>query len=227
VLAVRRPRLAHRGFSRDPQLVHQPSDPLGVDRVALPLKLFGRAAIAVGRPSARHVDQGVSHLPVLARPGFVVDAAARHAQDLAEQLDRIMLIQQQHHFSFLCPMEAGPLEAFSRISFSSVMRPRACSSSAIRACSSVRTLAVSKIVWARSRRAVFQVARRVGLRPCLRQASALGLGACQDVQDQLSLELGGELTAFLHSGAPPSGPAAYIMHLSRFRGALHSSLPHP
>src|SRR5262249_44747152 len=91
---------------------------------------------------------------------------------LAELIDRKLFTQQQHHLSFLVESEASLLEAFFRISFSRVIRPRTCSSSAIRACSAERAASPSKTRWARSRNAAFHKATRFGPRPCLRQASA-------------------------------------------------------
>jgi hypothetical protein len=82
--AVGRSRLPFRGFPHDSQFVHQLADELGVDHAALTFELLGEAAIAVGRPSAGHFDQGVAERPVLVRSGCVVDAAAGHAQYIAE-----------------------------------------------------------------------------------------------------------------------------------------------
>src|SRR5207249_877495 len=89
-----------------------------------------------------------------------------------EILDRKLFTQQQHHLSFLAERQASLRDTFFRISFSRVIRPRTCSSSATRDCSAVRDASLAKTVWARSRKVVFQRPSRLGLSPCLRQASA-------------------------------------------------------
>src|SRR5271157_5518167 len=77
--------------------------------------------------------------------------------------------------SLLCASVRGlalPLGDFFRISFSRVSRPSTRSSSAILDCSAVSGTSVWKTICARSKKALFQLAKRFGLSECLRQASA-------------------------------------------------------
>jgi hypothetical protein len=149
-----------------------PPDHLVVDHQASPLEHRRQAAIAVCRPSAGQFDQGVSDRPVLTRPGMIIGTAARHAQHLAEDCYRILFTQQQHHVSFLTDGQPSLVEAFFRISFSRVSRPRTCSSSATRASSAERLASLWNARGAFSRKVAFQSATRFGLSVCLRQISA-------------------------------------------------------
>ena len=185
--------------------------------MTLALELLGQATIAVRRPLPGHLDQGVQERPVLARPGLVVRAAARHAQHLAELIDRKLFTQQQHHLSFLVESEASLLEAFFRISFSRVMRPRTCSSSAIRACSAERAASLSKTRCAAPGRRSSTTPAGSAPSAVLAARLRLGLDARQDVEHHLRLELRGELTSLRHVDAPSDWTHPSIMHLSSFR----------
>ena len=130
-------------FAHDPQLVHQPPHPLGVDPQALALEHRRQATVSVGRPRAGQLSQGVFDRPVLVRPGFVVQAAAMHAQDLAQHI-----ASNIHHAttSIISRFWSRPHPAASRLFLGSrsarVMRPSTCSSSAIRAWSAIAPLVV-------------------------------------------------------------------------------------
>src|SRR6266542_1057949 len=203
--AVGRPRLLLRGLPHDPQLVHQPSYPLGVDGVTLALELFGQATIAVRRPLPGHLDQGVQKRSVLVRPGLVVRAAAGHAEHLAELIDWKLFTQQQHHFSFLVESEASLLEAFFKISFSRVMRPSTCSRSAIRACSAERAASLSKTRCALSRKVDFHSPSRFAPSVCLRHTSACDWTPVNTSRTTCALNSWLKCRRFAMSMRPPSG----------------------
>ncbi len=155
--------------------------------------------------SRRSPDQGVSDPPILTRTGLIGGAAVRHAQHSAEQINRIVLIQQQHHFSFLFEIEASLVETFLRslapgslgpgpaLARRSAPAPRCAPHRCRRPCGPAPG------GWTSNWPGASGSGRSSGTpRP--------GTEHRQDLQDQLRPELGGELTAFLHSGALLQNP---------------------
>src|SRR5262249_13388220 len=86
--------------------------------------------------------------------------------------DGVLLDQAHDHLPFLSAGPGSSLEAFFRISNSSVCRPRSCSNSAIRACSWSRWVSPWKRAGRPWRTVSFQLASKDGLSRCSRHSSA-------------------------------------------------------
>src|SRR5262249_19464937 len=172
MLAVRGTDTPARGLPDDPEFVHQAAPPLLIDFPAGAAQHHRQATIAVGRPFPRQREQRPFQRPLVAGRGAVIDAAARHPQQPAEEANRILFREGGNHRSLLLRANAKMLEAFFSASISTAWRPTRRSRSAMRASSPLRCSSVSKRVGARSRKVAFQEANRCGWSWCSRQTSA-------------------------------------------------------
>src|SRR5690606_1179204 len=159
--AIGRPGSPRRRLAEQAHLPHQAADPLGVDRVPLPPKHDRQASVAVGRPLARQLAQGLPQRPVLVRPGLVVEAAAVDVQRRAEEPVGVAAPELLDHRPPPIESEASSVEAFCKTSIWSVARPSIRSSSAMRAWSPSRCSSGWNSVWARWRKLAFQSESRL------------------------------------------------------------------
>ena len=173
VAAVGGPRRADRRDAGQAQFVHPAPHPLAVHRPAETPHHSGQASVAVGRPLGGQIEQGrLEHGLVEGGPRHVVDGAAWHAEQPADETDRVVVGERHDDLPFLV---AGPLAAATPFLGSPVRRPGGRRVVRVRQCGRARrrwSPSASKTVGNRSRTAAFQLARRLGLRLCLRQSSA-------------------------------------------------------
>src|SRR5918998_2038739 len=130
--------------------------------MTLTVKHPRQPAVAIGRPLSGQLPQGVSNRLVLGEPGVMVEGAAMHIEGLAEEPDRIFILELVDYLPFLVEAASSSVEAFFRISICRVARPSNCSNSAMRAWSSSCCSSPWKRVCARSRTMAFQVVSRLG-----------------------------------------------------------------
>jgi len=115
--------------------VHQAVHPLVVNRMLAALQLGGHPGHPIGRELEQHLFNPGQHRQVVVRHRPVVQAAARHAQQLTQGLLGIVPGQFLNQLTPVFERECSKLDAFFNASSSMASRPTMRSNSAMRACS--------------------------------------------------------------------------------------------
>ena len=119
MLAIGGPRLANRRSTAQAEFIHPAPNPFGVHRPAKSSHHLGEAPVAIGRPLGGQVEQsGLEHGLVDGRPRRVVDGAARHAEQPADETDRVGVGKFHDDLPFLVAGPPSSRDAFFRISSS-------------------------------------------------------------------------------------------------------------